>query len=82
MPKTPVFFHVEIGKNRQWQKGYVVSTSDHIVVVSKNVEGRGKHLKISYEDIRLVPRSQVLQDIDEVELQLNPAVDSETPSLE
>ncbi len=60
----------------------MVSTSDHIVVVSKNVEGRGKHLKIAYEDIKLVPRSQVLEDIDEVELQLNPAVDSETPSLE
>ncbi len=79
---TPVFFPVKIGKNRQWQKRYVLSTSDHIAVVSKNVEGRGKHLKIAYEDMRLVPRSQVLEDIDEVELQLNPAVDSETPSLE
>ena len=76
--RTPVFFCVETGKTREWKKGYVVSAQDHILVISKNVEGRGKHLKVAYEGIRLVLETPLLQDLDNMELQTSHGTGGQT----
>ncbi len=43
---------------------------EHIVRVTTNPKGRGRKLRIAYEDIRLVPSSAIVYDLERLELEL------------
>ena len=40
---------------------------EHFAKVTRSKSGRGKHLKIAYEDIRLFPTSSLLYELDKID---------------
>ncbi len=44
---------------------------EHIVEVSKNSKGIGHKILVAYEDIRLVPGSSLLYEMENIELEIN-----------
>ncbi len=68
--KTPVYYFVKETKQGKWKKGFVDEARDHIVKVTTNPRGNGHKLRIAYEDIRLVPSSALLYDLERLELEL------------
>ncbi len=53
-----------------WTLGFVSEELEHLVTVLSNSEGLRHKLGIAYEDIRLVPSSALLYEIDKLELEL------------
>jgi hypothetical protein len=66
-PGTPVCFMYKKGQQAIWNSGFVSETLDHFVHVRRQPGSRGAVLKVAYEDIRVKPRSKLLQDLDKFE---------------
>ena len=62
-PKSKIYFSVK-DKDRSWHKGYVQRAEDHIVHVCKNENLSSRAAQVAYEDIRLVPESLLLHELD------------------
>ena len=62
------FSFIETAKKKEWVRGFIVKPELYHALVSRNKVGRGKHLKVAYEDIRLLPKSEVLNEMDSIEL--------------
>jgi len=67
-PKTCVFYFVKETKRGQWRTGYVQETSDHVVTITTRRNGSGHKLKVAYEDIRLMPKSSLLKDLNKLDM--------------
>ncbi len=69
--KTPVYNFVKESKQGKWKLGFVAESQDHMVSIMTNSQGRGHRLKVAYEDIRLVPKSALLYDLQQLEPELD-----------
>ncbi len=69
--KTRVYYFVKESKQGKWKLGFVPEAQDHMVSIMTNSQGRGHRLKVAYEDIRLVPKSAILYDLQQLELELD-----------
>ena len=49
-------------------KGKVLYAEEHIVNVSNSTKSKSKPSQVAYEDIQLVPDSNILQELDQLEL--------------
>ena len=76
--KTHIYYLERQKKFVVWSLGLVIETKDNIVLVTKRSSGRGYPFKIAYEDIRIVPESSLLFEIDQVQLGFSPNVKSLT----
>jgi hypothetical protein len=79
-PGTPVYFYVRATKTSSWQSGYVAEALPEYVAVRRQPQARGQTLKIAYEDLRLAPKSSLLQELDKLELEDTTPDDPETSS--
>ncbi len=70
-PRMPVYYFVKEAKQGKWKKGFVDEAREHIVIVTTNSHRRGHQLRIAYEDIRLVPSSELLYELEQLELELS-----------
>ncbi len=77
-PRTPVYYFVKEAKQGKWKKGFVDEAREHIVIVTTNSHRRGHKLRIAYEDIRLVPSSELLYELEQLELELAKDTPNET----
>jgi hypothetical protein len=66
-PGTFVHFMYKNGKQALRNSGFVSEALDHFVNVRRQPGSRGVILKVSYEDIRLRPRPNLLKDLDKLE---------------
>ena len=64
-----MYFFENSAKFGNWKVGFLQETEEHFAKVTRNKSGRGKHLKIAYEDIRLFPSSSLLHELDKIDLQ-------------
>lgn len=64
---TKVYCFDKRGKRGEWKHGYIRQDLYKVVLVSSNIRGTGRNLKIAYEDIRLVPKSNLLVDLYKIE---------------
>ncbi len=62
----------------KWKKCFVEEAREHIFIVTTNSHRRGHKLRIAYEDIRLVPSSEVLYELEQLELELAQDTPNET----
>ncbi len=69
-PKTPVYYFIKSNKQGNWKLGFVSNAQEHLVTVTSNSDGRGHKMAIAYEDIRLVPSSALLHELQKVELEI------------
>ncbi len=77
--KTPVCYFVKESKQRKWNLGFVAEAQDHLVSIMTNSQRRGHRLKVGYENIRLVPKSAVLYDLQQLELELDSTENQHLP---
>ena len=68
IPRTPVYFFEKKGKRGSWNLGFVKRASDHIVEICRSSRLSGKALQVAFEDIRLAPKSSLLYELDQLEL--------------
>jgi len=66
-PRTPVYFFFKENKVGTWRSGYVLQAEGHIVNVCTDRELKNKPLQVAYEDVRVVPSSTLLQELDAFE---------------
>ena len=78
-PKTPVYYFVKGTKRGEWKLGFVSKSQDHSVEVTANSTGRGHKIAVAYEDIRLVPSSALLYELQQIELDLLKELSSKNP---
>ncbi len=64
--RTPVYYYVKGTRKGTWSLGYVSEAKEHIVEVSKNSKGIGHKILVAYEDIRFVPTSSLLYDMENI----------------
>ena len=57
-------------KDSVWLQGFVISSDDHTVVISRYKDGSGAHLRVAFEDIVHAPESPLLADLDIVQFAL------------
>ncbi len=67
-PRNHVHYFVKEAKHGKWKKGSVDEAREHIVIATTNSHGRGHKLCIAFEDIRLVPSSELLCELEPLEL--------------
>jgi hypothetical protein len=67
LPGTAIYFYTKLGKKTSWAPGFVSQALPEYVGVRRQPGNRGSILKIAYEDIRLAPRSSLLQELDALE---------------
>ncbi len=60
-PKMPIYYYVKEAKQGNWKLGFVEEAMEHKVIVTTNSQGRGH---IAYEDIRMVPSTALLYEIE------------------
>ncbi len=77
-PRTPVYYFVREAKQGKWKKSFVDEAREHTVIVTTNSHRRGHKLCIAFEDIRLVPSSEVLYEMEQLELELAKDTPNET----
>jgi len=51
-----------------WELGFVRAIEPHFVSLSSKEEHQGKHIRAAFEDIRRVPKSSLLRELDEMDL--------------
>lgn len=68
LPKTLVYYYVKETKVGFWQKGYVKRADDNIVSICSDPSITKCALQVASEDIRIVPVSSLLQELDRMEL--------------
>ncbi len=71
LPKTPVYYYVRRNKQGEWKLGLVSKAHEHLVSIATESDGLGHKMAIAYEDIRLVPSSALLYELQQVELELS-----------
>lgn len=64
---TPVYFFKRGDKKRSWRKAFVRSAEEHSVLLSCDPTHTGKPSRAAYEDIRLIPRNTLLQDLNQMD---------------
>ncbi len=57
-------------KQGKWNKGFVDEAREHIVIVTTNSQRRRHKLRIAFDDIRLVPSSELLYELEQLELRI------------
>jgi hypothetical protein len=66
--KTLFYFKDVVKKDvSRWKPGYIADACDNFATIRRNRDGRGRGLKISLEDIQLMPTSPLLQRLFEIE---------------
>ncbi len=60
------------------EKGFVDEAREHIVIVTTNSHRRGHNLRIAYEDVRFVPSSELLYELEQLDLELAKGIPNET----
>ncbi len=68
---TPVYYYIKGNRRGEWKLGYVSDAKEHIVEVSKNSKGTVHKILVAYEDIRIVPTSSLLYEMENIELEIN-----------
>lgn len=77
-PNTKVYFYRNEVKGGSWLKGTVLYPEGHLVFVYTSDKNKSNPLQVAFEDIRLVPDSDILSELDRFELghfDLTPLVD-------
>ncbi len=86
-PRTAVYYFVTEAKQGKWKKGFVDEAREHIVIVTTNSRTRGHQLRIANEDSRVVPSSELLCELEQLELEMGedipnePDIDPVVPAL-
>ena len=61
-----VFYFKRDVKFGSWMKAFVRDTQEHLVLLSSKPDHSGLPIKAAYEDIRLIPSTSLLQELDEI----------------
>lgn len=67
-PRTPVYYYKREIKGGRWILSKVVTCEDHIVHVEPMSKDKARTVQVAFEDIRLVPDSDILKELDQMEL--------------
>ena len=69
LPRGPhVYFYVKTANSASWMRGFVLRAGPHVVRISAREGLAGRSHQAAYEDVRLVPSSPRLLDLDKIEL--------------
>ena len=63
---TPVYYFKKGLKFRKWAKGFVREVDLHVVSISSKPTHNGLPIRAAFEDVRIAPRSSLLQELDEM----------------
>ncbi len=76
--RTPVYYFVKEKKQGKWKNGFVNEAQELIFIVMTNSHRRGHKFSSAYEDILLVPSSELLYELEQLELELAQDTPNET----
>ena len=81
-PKTNVYYFVKQTIRGQWKSGYVQEALDHCVIITAKRNGTVHKLKVAYEDIRLVPKSPLLRELNKLDMTVRSSENKEETESE
>lgn len=65
---SDVYFYEKSAKSASWIRGFVLRAGLHVVRVSIRKDMGGRSYQAAYEDVRLVPSSPLILELDKIEL--------------
>ena len=65
---TSVYFYEKSAKSASWVRGFVLHAKPLVVRVCTRADLSGRSYQVAYEDVRLVPSSSLLFELDKFEL--------------